>query len=202
MRGMSIKPDAQEYGNLGQQGQKQGHNGVARAKKGLITFRELGLPDLRGLDSKFRLDPAPEIEAGESMEDALALLEFYMGFVEPDRIFVPKNTLIGTLHILRSNLKHIVEKRLDARERYTLLALDTLENPYEIWETLYDDEQVRYLFIGTYRQKQQMLVVVAPWDGKVLWNFMHTDAKSLTNIGREFCCINGIKKAAINSWRL
>ncbi|MGK6328078.1 PBECR2 nuclease fold domain-containing protein [Erwinia sp. DT-104] len=113
------------------------------------------------------------------MEDALALLEFYMGFMEPDRLFVPKDTLIGTLHILRSNLKHIVEKRLDARERYTLLALDTLENPYEIWETLYDDEQVRYLFIGTYRQKQQMLVVVAPWDGKVLWNFMHTDAKSL-----------------------
>lgn len=60
-----------------------------------------------------------------------------------------------------------------------MLALDTLANPYEVWETMYDDGQVRFLFIGAYRQKQQMLVVVAPREGKVLWNVMHTDAKSL-----------------------
>ena len=71
------------------------------------------------------------------------------------------------------------EKRADARERYVKFALDTLVNPYEIWETMYDDGMVRYIFIGTYKQKQQMLVVVAPWDGKVLWNFMHTEAKGL-----------------------
>jgi len=152
---------------------------VARAIKGLLTFREAGLPDLRVLDSEFRLDPTPEIEAGSSIEAAVALLELHMGFLEPDMMAVPKETIIGTLNILRDKLEHIVEKRLDARERYVLLALDTLENPYEIWETMYDDGQVRYLFIGAYRQKQQMLVVVAPWDGKVLWNFMHTDAKSL-----------------------
>lgn len=152
---------------------------MARAIKGLKSFRELGLPDLRELGSEFRLDPKPEIEAGNSIKAAVALLEWHMGFLEPDMQIVPKNTLIGTLNILRSKLEHIVEKRLDARERYVLLALDTLENPYEIWETLYDDDQVRYLFIGTYRQKQQMLVVVAPWEGKMLWNFMHTDAKSL-----------------------
>jgi len=152
---------------------------VARAIKGLTTFRDLELPDLRVLESEFRLDPTPEIEAGDSVEAAVALLEFHMGFLEQDMLVVPKNTIIGTLSILRDKLEHIVEKRLDARERYVLLALDTMENPYEVWETMYDDEQVRYLFIGTYRQKQQMLVVVAPWEGKVLWNFMHTDAKSL-----------------------
>ena len=151
---------------------------MPRAIKGLLTFREAGLPDLRVLDSEFRLDPTPEIEGGGSLEAAVALLELHMGFLEPDMIAVPKETIIGTLNIMRDKLEHIVEKRLDARERYVLLALDTLENPYEIWETMYDGGQVRYLFIGTYRQKQQMLVVVSPWEGKVLRNFMHTDAKA------------------------
>ncbi len=152
---------------------------VARAIKGLNTFRDLELPDLRELESESRLDPTPEIEAGDSVEAAVTLMELHMGFTEPEMLIVPKDTIIGTLNILRDKLEHIVEKRLDARERYVLLALDTLENPYEVWETMYDDEQVRYIFIGAYRQKQQMLVVVAPWEGKVLWNFMHTDAKSL-----------------------
>lgn len=152
---------------------------MARAIRGLTTFRELKLPDLRVLESEFRLEPTPEIEAGDNVEAAVALLELYMGFIEPEMLSIPKETIIGTLSILRDKLEHIVEKRLDARERYVLLALNTLENPYEIWETMYDDGQIRYLFIGAYRQKQQMLVVVAPWEGKVLWNFMHTDAKSL-----------------------
>ncbi|WP_337048250.1 PBECR2 nuclease fold domain-containing protein [Serratia liquefaciens] len=154
-------------------------SGVARAIQGLTTFRELDLPDLRVLESEFRLEPTPEIEAGDCVEAAVALLELHMGFIEPDMPSIPKETIIGTLSILRDKLEHIVEKRLDARERYVLLALDTLENPYEVWEILYDDGQIRFLFIGAYRQKQQMLVVVAPWEGKVLWNFMHTDAKSL-----------------------
>lgn len=102
-----------------------------------------------------------------------------MGFGTPEMTVVTRTTHIGDMSIVRSNLAHIVEKRVDARERYVLLALDTLESPYEIWETQYDDGMVRYMFIGTYKQKQQMLVVVAPWDGKVLWNFMHTEAKSL-----------------------
>lgn len=119
---------------------------VARAKKGLNTFKDLELPDLRELESEFRLDPTPEIEAGDSVEAAVNLLELHMGFTEPEMLIVPKETIIGTLNILRDKLEHIVEKRLDARERYVLLALDTLEHPYEVWETMYDDEQVRYLF--------------------------------------------------------
>lgn len=152
---------------------------MSRILENLPSFRELGLVDLRELESEFRREPLPEIEAANSVEDAVKLLEFHMGFPEPDIQAVSRNSPLGMLTILKSKLEHIVEKRLDARERYVLLALDTLEEPYEIWEAEYDDRQVRYLFIGTYRQKQQMLVVVAPWDNKVLWNFMHMNAKSL-----------------------
>lgn len=152
---------------------------MAKAIKNLHTFMEYGLPDLRSLDSKCRRNPIAEIEQANSLECAVALLEFHMGFIESDVLFVPKVCPLGSINIVRSNLKHIVEKRLDARERYVLLALDTLENPYEIWETMYDDDMVRYVFIGTYSQERQMLVVVAPWDGRVLWNFFHTNAKTL-----------------------
>lgn len=56
---------------------------MARAIKGLTTFKELGLPDLRGLESEFRLDPTPEIEAGDSLEAAVALLEMHMVHCSP-----------------------------------------------------------------------------------------------------------------------
>lgn len=152
---------------------------MAKALDGLQTFKELGLKDLRNLDVEERRDQLDEIAAGSTAEEALALLEQHMGFGSPEMTVLVKTTHIGDMSIVRDKLAHIVEKRVDARERYVKLALDTLEHPYEIWETMYDDGMVRYIFIGTYKQKQQMLVVVAPWDGKVLWNFMHTEAKGL-----------------------
>ncbi|MGE0969631.1 hypothetical protein ACQFN5_06605 [Klebsiella sp. WOUb02] len=90
---------------------------MARAIKGLPNFRDLALTDLRELESDFRLDPTPEIEAGENLEAAVALLELHMGFTEPEMSIVVKETIIGTLSILRNKLEHIVEKRLDAREQ-------------------------------------------------------------------------------------
>lgn len=152
---------------------------MAKALDGLQTFNDLGLKDLRNLEAGERRDQLDEIAAGSTAEEALVLLEEHMGFSSPEMTVLVKNTHIGTMNIVREKLAHIVEKRVDARERYVKLALDTLENPYEIWETMYDDEMVRFMFIGMYKQKQQMLVVVAPWDGKMLWNFMHTEAKSL-----------------------
>lgn len=151
----------------------------ARAIEGLRSFKDLGLQDLRNLDTDQKRDPIDEIAAGSTAAEALALIELHMGFNFTAMTEIEKKTYIGPMRIARSKLAHIVEKRVDARERYVKLALDTLENPYEIWETEYDDEMSRYMFIGTYKQRQQMLVVVAPWDGKVLWNFMHTEAKSL-----------------------
>lgn len=152
---------------------------MVKAIENLPTFREFGRPDLRDLESQLRRVPVPEIKQAISTENAVTLLEFHMGFLEPEMRYIPRTCPLGTINILRSNLAHIVDKRRDARERYVLLALDTFENPYEIGETPYDDRWVRFLFIGTYQQKRQMLVVVAPWEGKVLWNFMHSDAKNL-----------------------
>ncbi|MDF7662862.1 PBECR2 nuclease fold domain-containing protein [Erwiniaceae bacterium L1_54_6] len=152
---------------------------MAKAVEGLQTFKDLDLKDLRNLYTDERNDLVDEIEAGRSLEEALELLEVHMGFRTAEMTEIVRTTPIGDIHILRDKLSHIVEKRVDARERYVKFALDTLVSPYEIWQTMYDDGMVRYMFIGTYKQKQQMLVVVAPWNDKVLWNFMHTEAKGL-----------------------
>jgi len=86
---------------------------------------------------------------------------------------------MGDVTIMRSSIYHIVEKRLDARERYVKLALDTLTGPLEVWQVAFTDGSDRLAFIGAYESKRQMLVSVAIINGRLLWNFMHTDAKSL-----------------------
>lgn len=151
---------------------------VARAIKGQPTFVNIGLVDLRVLETKHRRD-ADEVDAAASFEEAVRILEMHMGFDSDCMLSLTKLTPIGDVCIKRDSLEHIVEKRPDARERYVKLALDTLEYPYEVWLSKYDDQTERYIFIGAYNKRQQMLVIVAPWNGKVLWNFMHCEAKSL-----------------------
>jgi len=143
------------------------------------SWKSLGMPDLRYIDAEHKSELVQEVESVETLDEAVKVLERCIGFENPTIQIVQKDTPVFPVHIDRSYLPHIVEKRQDSRERYVNFALDTLANPYEIWEAQYDDEQCRYLFIGTYKQKYQLLCVVAPWDGKLLWNFMQNEAKSL-----------------------
>ena len=80
---------------------------------------------------------------------------------------------------MRDKLLHIAEKRPDARERYVHYAIDTLDDPFEVWRVEYDNGNYRLAFIGAYVGRRQMLCVVDTIDGEVLWNFMHSDAKAL-----------------------
>lgn len=154
-------------------------SGVAKIISGLPSWQDLELPNLAYAEDVLFKPPHPEVETSDTFEGALAILENYLGFIDPSILAVVKTTPLWALNIKRENLPHIVEKRKDARERYVTMALDTLADPYEVWEAMYDDDLVRYKFIGVYRQRYQMLVVVAPWDGKVLWNFMQMELKSL-----------------------
>lgn len=81
--------------------------------------------------------------------------------------------------VRREYLLHIVEKRPNARERFTEFALDTIQNPLEIWQISYDDGSMRLAFIGAYDTKYQMLVVIHADYGHALWNFMNCDKKAL-----------------------
>lgn len=153
---------------------------MAKAIKGLVDWKDIGLTDLRVLEAERRNPPMNEAAEGSCVEEAIGIVEQWLGFLDPVTEVMPlRAAVLESINVERDKIEHIVEKRRDARERYVNLAIDTLRDPFEVWKTAYDDDQVRYIFIGAYAQKYQMLVVVAPWNGKVLWNFMQTDPKGL-----------------------
>lgn len=147
--------------------------------KGQPTWLESKLPDLRTLARELRTQAIEEVIAATSHEDAIEVTAQHLGFVHPSILSLSVETPLGEVSILRSSIYHIVEKRTDARERYVRLALDTLTGPLEIWKVAFTDGTDRLAFIGAYESKRQMLVSVVIVHGQLLWNFMHTDAKSL-----------------------
>lgn len=147
--------------------------------KGQPTWVDSHLPDLRTLARELRTHALEEVIAATSHEDAIEVTAQHLGFIDPAILSLTVETPMGEVTILRSSIYHIVEKRLDARERYVRLALDTLTGPLEVWKVAFTDGTDRLAFIGAYESKRQMLVSVVFFEGQMLWNFMHTDAKSL-----------------------
>ncbi|NVD96596.1 PBECR2 nuclease fold domain-containing protein [Massilia sp. BJB1822] len=161
-------------------------------KKQKTSWKEIGHPDLRDLPPSRRLPDQEVIRAGESADAALTILEHHLGFVEESLVQIEIETPVGVAIIERSNLRHIVEKRQEARERYVKYAMATMLDPFEVWLVEYADEggneELRNVYIGAFQGKKQMLVVFIDANGRVLWNFMHGDSKAL-NKHRHGECI-------------
>lgn len=138
---------------------------------------DLELPDLRSLPVPLRTVPPEERLSADNHEEGIALLADGFGF-SPGVDEITIDSKFEKVHIRRTDICHIAEKRQDARERYVLFALDTIYNPFEVWLVSYDDGSSRFAFISAYTGKKQILVVVT-WDGRYLWNFMQCDAKKL-----------------------
>lgn len=153
-------------------------NEKVREEPGQMSWMSLGLQDLRHLNLDQVYEPPPEVAAGSTHESALAILEHHFGVNEsfPDRCFVTPVVMVTLCH---KHLSHIVEKRQDARERYVLYAIRTIEDPFEVWLVKYTNNSMRYAFIGAYASAKQMYVVVDIQSENVLWNFMQCDAKKL-----------------------
>lgn len=147
------------------------------------SWKTNGHADLRDLDSSQKLPAVEILETKDSEENALLILEFHLGFLDSQTVELTISTPVDTVLIVRENLPHIVEKRQHARERYTKHALETMKDPFEVWLVAYEDVQGnvehRYAYIGAFEGKHQMLVVFSNNNGRVLWNFMQSDAKSL-----------------------
>jgi hypothetical protein len=150
-----------------------------KEEKGQPKWTELGLQDLRSLDVALRSAALPEIEAAQDVRVAMEIIARVFGLATTEILTASVVTPLGAVDVVRESLFHIVEKRQDARERYAHYALDTLVCPFEVWRVEYDDGSYRLAFIGAYVVKNQMLVVVNYTPEKVLWNFMHGDAKAV-----------------------
>lgn len=147
--------------------------------KGQRTWVDLDLPDLRTLERELRAPAVEELPDAATHEEAIEAVAQHFGFIDSTVNELTVDTPMGDVLIRRSSIYHIVEKRMDARERYANMALDTLRGPFEVWKVMFTNGAHRLAFIGVYESKRQMLVSVSLVDGLLLWNFMQCDAKSL-----------------------
>ena len=152
---------------------------VIHEQRNQPTWVDLALPDLRNVCQKLLAGAPLTISAANNIKAAIEVLLEHLGFRHSDASTTCVKTPLGDVLVHRQNLFHIVEKRAEARERYVLFALDTMQRPFEVWNVAYTDGTHRLAYIGLYRGKRQMLVVVHTIEGRLLWNFMHSDAKSL-----------------------
>jgi len=152
---------------------------VVRPVQGQPTWRDLGRPDLREVAAAERL-PAPErLPAGATAEQAHDMLAAALG-VSPERPLRTVHTPAAEQVALRyEHLAHVVEKRADARERYGNFVVPTLEKPFEVWLTEYEDG-FRTRYVGLFEGRENLLVVVrVNRDGSVFWNAMQADDRRL-----------------------
>lgn len=152
---------------------------MAAEEKNQPNWRDNKLEDLRDIDRDYFLAAPNLLEAGKDRCEALAIAAKAFQVLNGERIIkIPQIDFWVT--VTPKLLEHIVEKRNDARERYSNFALETLTSPYEIWKVLYTDGGYRLAFIGLFVGRKSMLVVIniLP-DGHVLWNFMHCEVKKL-----------------------
>ncbi len=148
---------------------------------GQKTWRDYGRPDLRDIPESLKT-PAPEIlKKRRTLEEAVNLLATEIGIPEGKKLKAIKTFDDDLVIAHRSSLPHLVEKRDEARERYAKYILPTLQAPFEIWLTEYNDG-FRKQYIGRFKGKRDLLVIVKKQrDGSFLWNIMHSDSKRLNN---------------------
>ena len=146
---------------------------------GQKTWRDFRRPDLRDVPDALKT-PAPEIlPAGSTIEEAESIVARAVGLREGEKFITVKTRDDDMAVIHRDRLRHLVEKRRDARERYANYIISTLTDPYEIWLTEYEDG-LRKQYIGLFEGKENLLVVIRlQRDGGILWNIMQADDRRM-----------------------
>jgi len=153
---------------------------IAKELAGQPTWKTNGLTDLRAIQPSMA---APELlQKADSVEGAVEVLRGALGVEAGSARFV--QTPAGIVAIFDDLLKHVVEKRLDARERYASYVLPTLQTPDEIWQTAYDDDTTRRRYIKLFSDaKYDILVIVREGaNGDVLWNVLNRDRKDMNTM--------------------
>ena len=141
------------------------------------SWKTLERPDLRQMTPRAE---APEmLPAASSWEAAVSQLRGALGV--PVGASRGVHTPVGDVTILDELLPHVVEKRLDARERYANFVIPTLMSPDEIWDTAYDDGTQRRRFIKLFTGGKYDIMVIVRQEpsGNILWNLINRDRKGM-----------------------
>lgn len=142
------------------------------------SWKEIGLICAKELPESFRANHIHVLPLQECQVTAFELLISAFGFTDASETLIFK-TVIGEVLCKKEHLNHIVEKRQNARERFAAHAKYTITDPFEVWIADYSDGSKRYKFIGTFAEKNQIVVIVAKFEEQLLWNYMNMEAKKL-----------------------
>ena len=141
-------------------------------------WKDYGRPDLRHVDDKFKLDEPEILVHAENRHAAYLLLSTTLGVSKKEPTKVIQSPL-EQIVIHDYLLEHMIEKDKDKRERYANFILPTLLDPYEIWNTEYDDT-TRRRYIGLFKGKRDFFVSIrVNKDGSIFWNMMQATHKDM-----------------------
>lgn len=144
------------------------------------TYKDFNRPDIRLLSKDMFLPQPAVLVPGKDEDKALEILESALGFDTSKRTIVIK-TPIEKVLIKADNLRHVVEKRDHARERYANYIISTLMYPFEIYLTEYEIG-FRNQYIGLFKGKNSVLTVVkVKPDGSLFWNAMNCNTKKMNS---------------------
>jgi SPP1 gp7 family putative phage head morphogenesis protein len=180
-KGVDELPDEGWRYNVGEAPLKLGDDwlsGPYQEKPGQKTFRDFARPDIRDVAQEFRKESPAQMPtakvAGFESSFAEALLVTGLDGAEKYRII---HTGDGEQALLNGmQLKHLYESG-DGRERFIPYIIPTLEGPFEVYLTEYENRAGRTIlrkrYIGLFEgaEKENYLVVLdLGRDGSVLWN--------------------------------
>jgi hypothetical protein len=145
----------------------------------LKTFQDFGRPDIKDLDRNLFLPSPPLVKAGNDAESGFNVISNSLGFSETNNLLT-LITPLGKVKIYNNLLKHITEKRIDARERFSNFIFPTLQDPFEIYEAIVDGK-LTCQFIGLFDGRFNLLVTTTVIVGKPMLfrNMMHADDRRI-----------------------
>ena len=157
---------------------------MIKEEKDQDNWKVFNLDDIRNTPPE-QFHPYEEsmiLKAGETEQEALEIVSKEFELV--DNICSRKitiNAIQSWAIVSIDNLKHVVMKRSDARERFSKLAHLTLLSPFEVWKIKYSDGGFRLAFIGIFSGSKNHILLVLKIDrnSNILWNFMQCELKKL-----------------------
>ncbi|MBX2977107.1 MAG: hypothetical protein KF721_13330 [Ignavibacteriaceae bacterium] len=139
------------------------------------SYKDYNRSDVRCLGDDFFQEPPKLLPSGKNKQSAFLILKTALGITtESEKLII---TPVQEIVIKPNLLLHIVQKRNDAREKYANFIIPTLINPFEVYNTEYEDG-FRNQYIGLFKGTSNILVVIkTSSDGNLFWNMMHTDKR-------------------------
>lgn len=147
---------------------RAGRTGTVKALPEQKTWRDYHRADVREIPETLKLKPPPLLERAKDQEAANQIAEDF--FIPQGQTLGMLKTPIEDILLERGNLRHLVAKREEARERFLPLLKQTLEHPFEVWRVLYQDG-IRHHYIGLLQgDKNRFSLVRVNKDGSLFWN--------------------------------